>query len=111
MSRSRTASGVTFFLAAALLFLPALAARAGDGAAVYKAKCASCHGADGGGNTPVGKSLKLRDLSLSEVQKLSDAELTKIIADGKGKMPGFAKKLSADQIKALVETIRAMAPK
>ncbi|MEK6374899.1 MAG: cytochrome c [Acidobacteriota bacterium] len=99
-------------LAAALLILPALAARADDpGAALYKAKCASCHGADGGGNTPVGKSLKLRDLSLSDVQKLSDAELTKIIADGKGKMPAYAKKLTADQIKALVETIRAMAPK
>jgi mono/diheme cytochrome c family protein len=100
-----------FFFAAAFLFILSLPARADTGAALYKAKCASCHGADGGGNTPVGKSLKLRDLSLSEVQKLSDGELTKVIADGKGKMPGFAKKLSADQIKSLVETIRAMAPK
>ena len=27
-----------------------------SGAATYKAKCASCHGADGTGNTPAGKS-------------------------------------------------------
>ena len=99
-------------LATTLLSIQSFEARAdAAGAAVYKAKCASCPGADGTGNTPVGKSLKVRDLSLKEVQSLSDAELTKVIADGKGKMPGYAKKLSAEQIKALVGFIREMAPK
>ena len=98
-----------FLLAATLLVLPFSPALADDGgAALYKAKCASCHAADGSGNTPAGKSLKVRDLCSADVQKLSDAELTKVIADGKGKMPGYAKKLSADQIKALVATIRSM---
>ena len=81
------------------------------GAAVYKAKCASCHGADGSGKTPAGKTMKVRDLCSTDVQKLTDAELTKVISDGKGKMPAYAKKLSADQIKSLVEMIRAMAKK
>jgi mono/diheme cytochrome c family protein len=45
------------------------------------------------------------------VQKLTDSELTKVISDGKGKMPAYAKKLSADQIKSLVEMIRVMAKK
>jgi mono/diheme cytochrome c family protein len=78
-----------------------------DGAGVYKAKCAACHGADGSGSTSVGKNLKLRNLGSSEVQKLSDAELTTTITDGKGKMPAYGKKLSADEIKSLVGCIRA----
>ena len=105
-------------LTAALLFLAVIllfsttTARADDaGTALYKSKCAPCHGADGSGNTTVGKSLKVRDLRSAEVQKMTDDELTKITADGKGKMPAYGKKLSADQIKSLVATIRAMAPK
>jgi mono/diheme cytochrome c family protein len=102
------------FLVIAFLFFasaPAAQATADPGTAVYKAKCASCHGADGSGKTPAGKSLKVRDLSSPEVQKMTDAGLTKVIADGKGKMPAYGKKLSADQIKSLVATIRAMAHK
>lgn len=105
MSRSFKAP-LPFLLAAAVLFL-SFPARA-DTAADYKAKCASCHGADGSGSTATGKKLKVRDLSSEDVQKLTDDELTKVIAGGKGKMPGYAKKLSADQIKALVALIRAM---
>jgi mono/diheme cytochrome c family protein len=78
-----------------------------DGAAVYKGKCVACHGADGSGNTSVGKNLKLRNLGSVEVQKMSDAELTTVITDGKGKMPAYGKKLSADEIKSLVGCIRA----
>jgi cytochrome c6 len=78
-----------------------------DGA-VYKAKCASCHGADGSGSTPVGKSLKLRPLGSAEVKKLTDAELTKVITDGKGKMPAYGKKLTPVEIQCLVSFIRAM---
>lgn len=112
MSRSFTAAGVAFFLATTFLFLPSLPARADDAsAAIYKAKCASCHAADGTGNTTVGKKLKVRDLCMPEVQKMTDVELTKVIADGKEKMPGYSKKLSADQIKALVAMIRAMSSK
>jgi mono/diheme cytochrome c family protein len=95
-----------------LLTLTTLTARADDpGAAVYKAKCASCHGADGSGNTPAGKSLKVRDLRSPEVQKMSDAELIAATTNGKGKMPAYGSKLSAEQIKQLVAAIRAMAPK
>jgi cytochrome c6 len=77
-----------------------------DGAATYKAKCNACHGADGSGETPVGKSLKLKDLRSPEVQKLTDTEMTKILSDGKGKMP--ASKLSADDIKAVIGYVRGL---
>jgi mono/diheme cytochrome c family protein len=106
-----TARTLAFFIAAAVAILPSVSARADDSAAVYKAKCASCHAADGSGDTAVGKKLKLRDLSALDVQKLSDAELTKVIADGKAKMPGYAKKLTAEQIKSLVAMIRTMSSK
>src|SRR5436305_13295437 len=57
-----------------------------DGAATFKTKCAPCHGADGSGQTPAGKNLKVGDLRSAEVQKLSDAEITKVLSDGKGKV-------------------------
>src|SRR6266481_6079798 len=59
----------------------------GSGASVFKAKCVSCHGADGSGNTPVGKSLQVADLRSPEVQKKSDAELAESVSEGKGNMP------------------------
>ena len=79
-----------------------------DGAAIYKAKCAMCHGPDGAGQTPMGKNMKLRDLRSAEVQKQTDAELTKWIADGKGKMPAYKGKLTPADIDALVGYIRSI---
>ena len=75
--------------AAGLLIVVMLAANSAAaedsaaGAAVYKSKCVTCHGPDGGG-TAVGKSLKAADLRSAEVQSRSDAELTQVIdvADG-----------------------------
>ncbi len=42
---------------------------------------------------------------------MSDAELTTITADGKGKMPAYGKSLKPDQIKDLVAYIRSFAKK
>jgi len=89
------------------LTIPAVS-YAADGAAIYKAKCESCHGADGGGMTPMGKAMKLRDLSSAAVQKQSDAELTKVTADGKGKMPAYKTKMTDAEIAAVVAHIRSM---
>jgi cytochrome c6 len=77
-----------------------------DGAAIFKSKCAMCHGADGKGQTPVGKSMKARDLGSPEVQKQTDAELSAVVADGKGKMPGYKSSLGPEAIKQLVAHIR-----
>lgn len=77
-----------------------------NGAAIYKSKCAMCHGPDGKGQTKVGKSLKVRDLSSPEVQKLSNAQLQKIICEGKGKMPAYKSKLDQPSIDAVIGIIR-----
>src|SRR5712692_11538921 len=79
-----------------------------DGAAIFKSKCAICHGADGKGQTPTRRSLKVSDLISKDVQKQSDAELQKIIADGKGTMPSFKSALDQSSIDALIVFIRSL---
>lgn len=79
-----------------------------DAAATYKAKCSACHGADGKGDTPVGKKMGMKDLASPDVQKMSDDELAAIIANGKSKMPAYGKSLKAEEIKGLVAYIRTL---
>jgi mono/diheme cytochrome c family protein len=90
----------------ALAAAPALPAE--DGTALFKSKCAMCHGPDGKGQTPVGRSMKARDLGSPEVQQQTDAELVKIIVDGKGNMPPYKGKLTDAEISAVVAFIRAL---
>ena len=87
------------------LVVPVIAAA--DGKSLYKTRCASCHGLDGSGQTPIGKPLKVHDLRTDEVQKQTDAELAKVIIDGKGKMPAF-KSTSASDVEALIAHIRSL---
>jgi len=77
-------------------------------AATYKAKCVSCHGADGKGDTPAGKSTKVRSFADAEVVKASDDDLAGIIEKGKGKMPGYGKSMKPDDIKNMVAYIRSL---
>ena len=53
-----------------------------NGEKVYKAKCASCYGADGKGETAAGKATKARDICSEEVKNESDAAWTDIISKG-----------------------------
>jgi mono/diheme cytochrome c family protein len=88
------------------LALPALAQQTGE--ATYKAKCAMCHGADGAGNTPIGKNMKLRSFKSPEDVKATDADLSKQTKDGVGKMQGYAGKLTDAQIQDVVTYIRTL---
>jgi cytochrome c553 len=101
----------SLLLALAVMLLCGGAARADDSAATFKAKCAMCHGGDGAGTTPVGKSMKIRDLRSAEVQAQTDAQLTDIVTNGKNKMPAYKGKLTDDQMKELVGYIRQLAKK
>ena len=84
MNRSLARIACTSLCLFAGLFLAISPLRAqNDAASVFKSKCAACHGADGSGNTPAGKSMKIRDFHSAEVQKQTDAELTEIITTGK----------------------------
>ena len=81
---------------------------ADSGADTYKKKCLPCHGANGAGDTMLGKNLKLRPLSSADVQKQSDGELVTIISKGKKRMPSFGGKLSKDQIGDVLKIIRLL---
>jgi cytochrome c6 len=81
---------------------------ADSGADLFKAKCAMCHGPDGKGQTTMGKNLNLKDLGSAEVQSQSDADLTNIVTNGKGKMPKYDGKLTKDQISDVVKYIRTL---
>lgn len=95
--------------AVAVMLILASSAAAQSGEALYKAKCVACHAADGSGSA-TGKKLGARDFHSPEVQNMSDAELTEITANGKNKMPGYAKSLKPDEIASLVAYIRTLAP-
>jgi mono/diheme cytochrome c family protein len=83
------------------------AASPADTAKTFNEKCALCHGEDG-----KGKQKGAPNFTNAEWQKKeTDAEFTEIIKAGKKPMPGFAGKLSDDEIKALVGYVRSFAKK
>lgn len=111
-SIAATFAGVALFIAISFTHsTQAVITPFDDSAALFKEKCASCHGEDGAGNTPPGKQLKVRNLRSAEVQKQSNAQLAAVIAKGKEKMPPFEKALSKEQINALVAHIRSLGKK
>src|SRR5246500_6038545 len=67
-------------------------------AALYKQKCAACHGADGKGETRTGKAMKVRGFGDPEIAKMSDEDLAGAIEKGKGKMPAYGKSLKPAEI-------------
>ena len=77
----------------------------------YKSKCAMCHGADGAGDTPAGKAMKVPSFASPDAVKASDADLIAITKTGKGKMPAYTGKIPDDQIKDLVVYIRTLQKK
>lgn len=86
---------------AVVLALP-LSAQAQDAGALYKSKCAMCHGADG-------KKTAGHDFTSAAVQKESDADLEAVITNGKPpKMPKYGDKLKPEEIKGLVAYIRTL---
>lgn len=82
-----------------------------SGADTYKAKCQMCHGADGSGSTPAGKSMKAIPFSSPDIVKASDADLIADTKNGKGKMPAYAGKLTDAQISDVVAYVRTLQKK
>jgi mono/diheme cytochrome c family protein len=85
------------------VLIPNLSWAGEDGAALFKAKCAMCHGPDGAGKP----AMKAPSLISDEAKKLSDADLAKAVVE-KAKHPAGVKSLSADDVKAIVAHIRTL---
>lgn len=76
---------------------------------LYVENCARCHGAEGRGDTPMGKLFKAKDLTDAgwwKRERVSEKRLTASIRDGHKQMPAFGKKLSKAEIAALVALVK-----
>jgi mono/diheme cytochrome c family protein len=104
---TRVSRNAAIFL---VVFLASLTSFAqAPGADTFKSKCAMCHGDDGLGNTPMGKALGIQSYKAPEVLKLSNADLTAIITNGKNnKMPAFKGQLTDAQIKDVLQYIHKL---
>ena len=97
-------------------FTFAVAAFAATAAENWENSCASCHGADGKGQTKQGKKLKIRDYTDPKVQaELKDDAMLKgilegVVQNGKTTMKGFKEELSEQEAKDLVAFIRQLKP-
>ena len=85
------------------------------GREIFRARCANCHGVDGSGRTPVGRSLypRVPDLTSRRTQSLSDGEIHYIIENGVQLtgMPAWGKPhQQSDDIWQLVIFIRSLQP-
>ena len=84
---------------------------AGAAAALWSARCASCHGAEGRGDGP-GKppGAGMPDLSSAAYQATrSDVELHTVVKAGRGLMPAFGDQLSDEGISQLIKHVRTLA--
>lgn len=86
---------------------------AADVKANWETHCVKCHGADGKGNTRMGRQSGVKDYTDAKVQEaMKDDKAIKIIKEGivekgKKKMDPYGDKLNDDEIKALIAHMRS----
>jgi mono/diheme cytochrome c family protein len=81
-------------------------------AAIYRDKCANCHGDSGKGDGPDAASYYPRPASLADAKhmnSLTDGEIFYQISQGKKPMPAFKRKLTEEQRWELVLFVRTFA--
>ncbi|HEX8502449.1 MAG TPA: c-type cytochrome [Pyrinomonadaceae bacterium] len=79
------------------------------GRAVYAEHCVRCHGSDGQGRTRMGETVEPPDLSDPAWQRgRGNARMAASVANGRGQMPAFKKKLSRQDIAASIAYVRTL---
>ena len=76
--------------------------------ATFSERCARCHGANGRGQTVLGGMLGVPNFADEKwwKEEKSDKRLINSVTEGKNEMPSFGKKLSKQEITALVFYVR-----
>ena len=75
---------------------------------LYISNCARCHSANGTSQTALGRKLDAEDLTGDRVKGDSIEKISRVIANGKGDMPGFKKKLTAAQIAQIAAFVKTL---
>jgi mono/diheme cytochrome c family protein len=97
--------------ALASLLMASSVAVAADGAAIFSAQCAKCHGDTGKSDTSIGKAMKVPALAGdANVQKMSAADVVARIK-GNAKHPPTIKSLSDDDLNAVAAYVKQLAGK
>ena len=74
---------------------------------LYGQRCLNCHGAGGRGDGPVAASLPVPPPDFREtVQRKSNSQMRKIIAQGRGTMPAFEPALRQSEINDMLQMVR-----
>lgn len=84
-----------------------------QGQDIYDSLCVYCHGIYGRGDGIMAPQLPVppRDLSSPAFQtQVSDAEMLRVIADGKGAMPGTGEIMSVKDVQTVVAFVRLLSP-
>jgi hypothetical protein len=75
--------------------------------ALYAARCLNCHGPSGRGDGPLAASLPVSTPDFRDtVQRKSNGQIRRIIADGRGVMPAFEPALRPSEINDLLQMVR-----
>jgi mono/diheme cytochrome c family protein len=91
---------------AAIFALGAAMSFAQAGEATYKAKCQSCHGAEGTPNAGIAAAMGVKPATDPSVKAHTEAQMIAMTTDSKGKMPAFKGKLTDAEIKGSVDYFR-----
>lgn len=75
--------------------------------ALYLQRCVSCHGANGRGNGPLAVSLAVQPPDFRDtVQRKSNPQIRRIIAEGRGMMPAFEPALRPAEVTDMLQMVR-----
>ena len=111
-TRKRMGGGAGLLLAAGLLAASDAQGQEAKRSAAWQTYCMACHGPDGKAQTEEGKKKGARNLTDPRWQAtVSDARLESSVKRGRDKMPSFGKKLTEEQVRALVAEVRGLAAK
>ena len=72
---------------------------------LYVQNCARCHGSNGKAETALGRKLEADDLTTSTA---SEGKIIRMITNGRGKMPGFKRKLTPAQITSIAGYVKSL---
>jgi len=74
--------------------------RASTGASIYRQSCAGCHGASGGGGVGPALAGQVADRFPDVADQIA------VVTEGRGGMPAFGGRLSAEEVEQVVEHTR-----